>query len=295
MSTAQLLAYLLLAGAAIAYCSSNLLLASGSEGGITEAVRRPVYLAGTVAQAVGFGLAFAARRELPLLVVQSGVTASLALTAVVAGLLGRRRLHGAEIGAVLAVVAGLGLAASGALPGPAVDPGTAPLLGCLLALLLSAAALVPGLFDRAGVPAPIRPAVQGVAAGVAFGASAVGARVAVGEILGNDLGPAALGRLMGSAVGLMSLLLVLAGTLLGQVLLTAALSSGALTGPLAAMHVLETAGPAAVGVTLLGDRLVPGRAWAATAGVLLAAFGSIRLAGRDAAPAPAPPAVIKES
>jgi hypothetical protein len=276
------LAYGFLAGAAAAYCISNLLLARGSAGGLAGAVRSRSYLAGTAGQAAGFLLAFAARRELPLLVVQSGVTVSLALTALARATLARRRLQATEATGVLAVIGGLALAAAAALPGPAADPGTAPLLLVLAVLAACTALLAAPLLDRCGIPDRVRPAVLGAASGLAFGASAIGARVAVGDLLGQQVTPAGLVGLLRTAPGLLAVTLVVAGTVIGQLLLTTALASGALTGPVAAMHVLETAAPALVGVTLLGDRIAPGHAWPATAGVLLAVLGSARLATCDA-------------
>jgi drug/metabolite transporter (DMT)-like permease len=282
-----------LAAASVAYAASNLLLARGSvagrersqggrTGGIAATLRQPAYLAGTVGQAAGFLLALGARRELPLLVVQSGVTASLALTAVGGALLGRWRLGWGRTAAVTAVVAGLVLAASAGRPGRAVDPGIGPLVGCLAAVLLSLALLPDRALARVGVPDRLRPAVQGLASGVGFGASAVGARVAVGEVLGATVTPADALRLVTSAVGVLSLVLLVGGVVVGQVLLTAALASGAVTGPVAAMHVVENAAPAAIGVLLLGDVVAPGGGRIAVLGVALALVGSVRLAGHDA-------------
>jgi hypothetical protein len=260
--------------------------AGAADGGLAGVLRNRAYLAGTLAQGAGLLLALGARRELPLLVVQSGMTASLALTAVAGALLGRWRLSAARAAGVAAVVAGLALAAAAGRPGHAADPGVLPLLVCLAAVVVSLLAVPDGGLAAIGVPPGLRPAVRGVACGVGFGASAIGARVAVGSILGERAELRDVVPLVTSGTGLLSLALLGGGLVAGQVLLTSALASGAVTGPVAAMHVVENAAPAVVGVAVLGDVVAPGSGWTAALGVALAVAGSIVLAGHDEAREP---------
>jgi hypothetical protein len=286
--------YALLGATSTAYATSNLLLAHGSSTtsargrGMAGVLHHPAYLAGVLGQGVGFGLALVARRNLPLLVVQSGVTASLALTAIGGALLGRWQLTWTRVAGVSAVVAGLALAASAGRPGPAGDPGMLPLLACLSAVVVSLLALPASVLARLGIPARLWPAVQGLASGIGFGASAVGARVAVGNVLGTQVELGDVIRLLTTTTGFCAMLLLAGGLASGQVLLTAALTSNTVTGPIAAMHVVENVAPAAIGVAFLGDVVAPGGGWPAGLGVALAAAGSLLLAGQDHTRCPSP-------
>jgi len=270
---------LVLAASVLAYGVATLLLADGSTGGIFRALQHRAWLSGTVVQALGFGLAFLARRDLPLLIVQPATTAAVAVTCVLGAMLHRWRLTPRDLLALAVVVLGIAGLGACAVAGPAVLPGLAPLLAMLAVLALCAAETARSL--RRPVPVGRPALLVGGTAGVAFGIGSVGARALAGD-------PLAAVR---TTSGALCLLLLGIGTVLGQVLLTAAISGGAVAGPTSGMHIVETVGPAAVGVTFLGDAIVDGRAWLAVGCVLVSLAGCVLLVGHGvpaSAPAPAP-------
>jgi hypothetical protein len=106
-------------------------------------------------------------------------------------------------------------------------------------------------------------------AGAAFGVSAFAARVLAADPFG----------FWRTAVGLLAAALLVAGTLIAQLLFTSALARGGMTGPSAIMHVVETVGPAVAGVLLLGDAVRPGYAVPAGLALPVALAGCIVLLG----------------
>jgi len=265
---------LVLAASVLAYGVATLLLADGSTGGIFRALQHRAWLSGTVVQALGFGLAFLARRDLPLLIVQPATTAAVAVTCVLGALLHRWRLSPRDLLALAGVVLGIAGLGACAAAGPAVVPGLTPLLVMLAVLALCAVEAGRSLGRE--VPVGRAALLAGGAAGIAFGIGSVGARAIAGDPL----------VAVHTTTGALSLLLLGVGTVLGQVLLTAAISGGAVAGPTSGMHIVETVGPAAIGVAFLGDAIVPGRAWLAVACVLVSLAGCVLLVGHGA-PAPA--------
>jgi drug/metabolite transporter (DMT)-like permease len=259
-----------LAASVLAYGSATLLLADGSTGGIVRALQHRAWLAGMVLQAAGFLLAFLARRDLPLLVVQPATTASVAVTCLLGAALGRWRLSPRDQLGLAAVVLGIAGAGASAASGPAVLPGPLPLLAMLAVLGWCAVGAVRSV--RRPVPVGRSALVVGAAAGVAFGVSAVGARALAADPL----------TAVRSVDGAMALLLLGIGTVLGQVLLTAAISGGAVAGPSSSMHIVETVGPALVGVAFLGDVVVQGRGTVAAGCVLVALVGCLVLTDHGA-------------
>ncbi|MFZ0161858.1 MAG: hypothetical protein WAL50_22745, partial [Kineosporiaceae bacterium] len=116
-------AYTFLALALLCYGASSLLLSQGS-----HAVRERTYLSGLGFQGAAFLLAFVARAELPLLVVQATVAASVAVTALAGAVLGRWRLTTRDGAALLSVVAGIALVGSASQTGGVVLGEAGPLL-----------------------------------------------------------------------------------------------------------------------------------------------------------------------
>ncbi len=86
---------------------------------------------------------------------------------------------------------------------------------------------------------------QGGLAGLAFGASAVAALALAAD-------PAAALR---TTSGLFSLVLLLLGTVVGQLCLTSALSSGQVTGPVSATYAVATIDSVIAGLLWLPDGL----------------------------------------
>jgi hypothetical protein len=265
----------LLTGSVLTYGLATLLLADASTRGIRAAAHNPVWIAGTGFQAVAFLLAFVARRGLPLLVVQPAITSSITVTYLLGAMLGRWPFTRRDLLALALVLTGLTGLGVCARTGPARHPGMAGLL-VLFAFLIPCVAAAWISVQRAA-PRHLRALAVGAVAGLAFGISAVGARAVAAHPV------AALCTLD----GLVALVMVAIGILLGQVLFTAALSGGAVAGPSAVMHVVETVGPALAGVILLGDVVVPGREWLAAVCTAVSLSGSLMLAGHGVGVVPA--------
>ena len=212
-----------------------------------------IYLAGIGCQFLGFLLAFAARRDLPLFLVQASVAAGLGVTALLGVAVLKWRLPLAEVVllAVLSVgICGLVLAAR---PAPSQQLAAAGVAALGIAVVVIALA---GLFA-----ARLRGARGSVAlgslAGLAFGAAAVAARPLAAAHSWERLFVDPL------------LYLLIANTILGQLLLGLAMQRGSTTAAVAAMDAAAAAPAAVIGLALLGDRIWPGREWLAAVGFVL--------------------------
>ncbi len=261
------LAVLALVGAVASYGVATFLLADGALGGVSAATRSRVWWAGNGFQALGFVGAFLARAHLPLLVVQPATTASVAIAAVLGAALGRWRLSRRDLFGLTLVMAGIAALATVAAPGPANRPEVVVMVPLVVLLLACGAVAVRWL--RVAVPLGRPALLMGALSGVAFGASAVGSRTIAADPWERAH----------STAGVLALVLLVAGSLVGQALLTASLSGGAMAGPTTAMHVVETVGPAAVGLLVLGDTVVAGRQGLALTALAAALAGSLLLAG----------------
>ena len=224
--------------------------------------RRPVYLLALLLVVLGFALSFLALRTLPLFVVQSGRSASLAVTAVLSVVVLRARLTRIETGAVLGTVAGLVLLAGSAAAERSDDVPDGTRLGLLVGVVALAAAASVAVRvlsrDRAGL-------VLAVLAGLAFAALALGARTL------RDLDPVAL------ALDPAAWAMGLAG-LLGLLLTAQALHRTPVVVTTVAMVATETLVGSALGMALCGDRPAPGGAGLAVAGFTLVLAGALTLA-----------------
>lgn len=231
----------------------------------------PAYLAGVGCQLLGFLLAFLARRELPLFLVQASVAAGLGVTAVLGVLLLNWRLPAAEV-ALLAVL-GVGITALvlAASPAPSRQLGPAGTVG--LAIALGVIAVLGVVTARLrGVPGSV---ALGFIAGLAFSAAAVAARplaavTAPADCLRNPL-----------------LYLLVAHSVVGQLLLGLAMQRGSTTAAVAAMDAAGAVPAAIVGLLLLGDQIRPGREWLAMLGFLVtlaAVIGLTRFAKPQCSP-----------
>lgn len=238
-------------------------------------LRSATWWTGTGLQAGGFLLALLARRELPLLVVQSAVVAALAVTAVIQQLSGARRFTATDVVALTGTVVGLGLLGAATVPGPA---------GGRDAVVLAWTAAL-ALVTAAGLLAPTRAWLLGVLAGLGFSVAAVGARTLVSQL------PVEWWRfweLPGAAwlVGVVTAV----GLLLGQAHLTRGLAEAPAVPVLATMYVCSTVVPAAFGHWLLEERMRDGWAWAAVLGCALAMVGALQLLRGERSAAPLRPA-----
>ncbi len=267
----MLLALLGAAGAAVAYGVAAVLQAVGARrvgehhGGPRTLVRVVIqlpYLGGSALGLVGFALSLAALRSLPLFVVEPIVASSVAVTAVVAVPLLGARISRRERGAVAGTVLGLALLGASGQPGPAAVVGSGLRWALGAAAVLGLVAAVGALHARFTAGA----AVLGALAGWEFGIVAVAARVLrdPSSLHGLLTDPATLALAVASGGGL--------------TLLTTALQRGAVTATTAALVLVETAAPAAVGITLLGDTTRSGFTVLAVLGFALACAGTLALA-----------------
>jgi hypothetical protein len=220
--------------------------------------RQGVYLFGIFFQTFGFVLAFAARRDLPLFLVQAAVAAGLGVTAILGVVILKWRLPGSEILLLGGLVIGLtGLVVS-AQPHPSRPIGT---FGVILLVAALGALSVAGFFAARlkGVKGSV---VLGGLAGIAFAAAAVASRPLanfgnVDAFLTDPL-----------------LYLLIAHSLVGQLLLGLAMQRGSTTAAVAAMDAAAAVPAAIIGLLFLGDKIAPGREWIAAAG-FVATLGAV--------------------
>jgi hypothetical protein len=225
------------------------------------------YLLGVACQFTGFLLAFFARRELPLFLVQASMAAGLGVTAVLGVSVLKWRLPAAEVVLLAALCVGVTGLIISAEPGPSRAIGFGGDVGLGVAIGLISLA---GLFAVRlhGAPGSV---ALGSLAGLAFGAAAVASR------------PLAAVHSWDRFVADPLLYLLLAHTVLGQLLLGLAMQRGSTTAAVAAMDAASAVPAAGIGLVFLGDRIWPGREWLAGLGFLLT-LGSVLLLTRYAQP-----------
>jgi hypothetical protein len=208
------------------------------------------YLLGLGCQALGFLFAFLARRDLPLFLVQASVAAGLGVTALLGVLLLKWRLPRAEIALLGLLFCGITALVLSARPAHSRQLGTAGVVALAVAIAVIAAL---GFFAVRlhGAPGSV---VLGSLAGIAFSAAAIAARPlaaepSFGELCKNPL-----------------LYLLIAHSIVGQLLLGLAMQRGSTTAAVAAMDAAGAVPAAIVGLALLGDQIFPGREWLAAVG-----------------------------
>ncbi|MQA25366.1 MAG: hypothetical protein GEU94_07825 [Micromonosporaceae bacterium] len=208
------------------------------------------YVIGLGCQLTGYILAVFARRDLPLFLVQASVAAGLGVTAVLGVLVLKWRLPRAEVALLGMLIIGVTALVLSAHPGPPRKASATILAGLVAALVLVAVA---GFFVVRIQGPPGAVALGGVA-GVAFGAAAVASRplANLDDLSGVFSDPL--------------LYLLIAHSIVGQLLFGLALQRGSTTAAVASMDAAFAVPPAAVGLLLLGDRIEPGREWLAAVG-----------------------------
>lgn len=228
-------------------------------------LRRPAFLAALVLNIVGFGLHVTALQTLPLFLVQSVISCSVAVTAVLSVRVFAAPLSTVQWAAVGAVLAGLAMLGPTATSGAAVDVGAAGpvvLLGVVIATIAASVAAI-------RLPRTPGALLLGLLAGISFGVVAVSARLL------PDLSPLVLIRAPGVYV------LAFAG-LAAFLLYSTAMQRGSVTTTTAAMVVTQTAVPALIGAAVLGDRVRVGLLPLAIAGFCLSLLGALGLARFEA-------------
>ncbi|MFK3983144.1 hypothetical protein ACI2K4_22550 [Micromonospora sp. NPDC050397] len=253
----------LLAAMIVAYGVANLLQSvaatrttlrhSFDPGLLLRLACQPAYLAGLGCQALGFGLAFLARRDLPLFLVQAAVAAGLGVTALLGVLLLRWRLPASEVVLLVLLLVGITALVLAARPAHSRPIGPAVLFALVAALALVAMLGAVAVRLR-GVPGSV---ALGALAGLAFSAAAIAAR------------PLASADSFGEFARDPLLYLLVAHSVVGQLLLGLAMQRGSTTAAVAAMDAAGALPAAVVGLLLLDDKIWPGREWLAALGFLL--------------------------
>jgi drug/metabolite transporter (DMT)-like permease len=223
--------------------------------------KRKTYLIGLFCQFAGFLLAFLARRDLPLFLVQAAVAAGLGVTTLLGVLVLKWRLPKSEVALLAALCCGLAGLVISARPNPSRQLGLAGDIGLTAALLLVG---VLGFF-AARLHGSHGSVVLGSLAGVAFSAAAVASRPLAGVHSVHQFVTDPL------------LYLLVAHSIVGQLLLGMAMQRGSTTSAVAAMDAAAAIPAAAVGLLLLGDEIHPGRGWLAAAGFLVTLLAVIGL------------------
>ncbi|MEW1955220.1 hypothetical protein [Terrabacter sp. NPDC080008] len=231
------------------------------------------YGVGLALDGIGFLASVAALRTLPLFLVESAVASSVAVTALLSVLVLHVRLGAGEVIALVAVAAGLTGLAFAAAEGPAAQTPTSASSWLLVTAGLVAALVGIGYRDRDHRRGAV---LLSVAAGLGFGGVGVAARLLVVPSPPWHLVTSAL------AWGL------LAHAALATVAYGLALSRGRVTTVAALTFATETVVPALVGLLVLGDRVLAGRAPLAVASFVVTLGGCIALAGRAEPTGPAP-------
>lgn len=223
------------------------------------------YLLGLGCQVLGFVLAFLARRDLPLFLVQASVAAGLGVTALLGVLVLKWTLPTAEIVLLTLLLAGITALVL------AAEPAHSRRLGAAVVALLAASVPVIAVlgFFSVRLHGALGSVVLGSLAGVDFSAAAIAARPLANEH---------------SAAGFFTnplLYLLIVHSLVGQLLLGLAMQRGSTTAAVAAMDAAGAVPAAVVGLLLLGDRIHEGREWVAALGfvvTLAAVIGLTRYA-----------------
>jgi len=225
---------------------------------LVQLARHRTYIAGLLCQILGFVLAFLARRDLPLFLVQSAMAAGLGVTAVLGVVMLKWKLPVTEIVLLVLLCGGIAALVVAAQPHPSRQLNTLETVG-LVGIL---ATLAPAGFFAAklrGVPGSV---ALGTLAGIAFAGAAVASRPLAG-------GPSPESWLADPL-----LYLLIAYSLVGQLLLGLAMQRGSTTAAVAAMDAAAAVPAAIIGLVFLGDRITPGREWLAATGFLVT-LGSV--------------------
>ena len=244
-----------------ATASRRVPLHRGLSGGFVYGLlRQPAFLGALALNLTGFGFHLVALRTIPLFLAQSGIAASLAVTALLAMRVFHDPLHARDWAAIAAVTVGLAMMASSAGDVGDEDAST-PFLICVYCALgaIALAGLAASRLD--GVKAT---ALLGLLAGFGFAGVGICARVL------PDLTPSAI--LSEPA----TYALLISGAM-AFLLYSLALQRGSVTEATALMIAAQTVTPAAVGALLLNDQIRSGWLAVALAGFGLAVLGALAL------------------
>jgi hypothetical protein len=224
---------------------------------LVRLAKQGTYLVGLLCQILGFVLAFLARRDLPLFLVQASVAAGLGVTALLGVLILKWKLPRAEIGLLTLLGVGIGALVIAAEPHPSHPIG---MIGEIALAVSLAVIAVTGFFAARlhGVPGSV---ALGALAGLSFGAAAVASRplasVPVEQFPANPL-----------------LYLLIAHSIVAQLLLGLAMQRGSTTAAVAAMDAAAAVPAAIIGLLFLNDKVWAGLEWLAAIG-FIASIGAV--------------------
>lgn len=227
-------------------------------------LRQPVFSLAVVLNLVGFLLHLVALRLLPLFLAQAGISASLAVTALLAVAYFKDRLGALERVAVGAVCVGLAVLSAAAGAAGAAQSNGPMTVGLLVgAGLIAVLGLLASRQD--GTPAAI---ALGFLAGLGFAGSSIATRLIPDLSVDGVLGTPA------------SYALPLCGVL-AFFLYSLGLQRGGVTAVTTPLIVMQTLTPAVVGVVALGDSVRDSWLPAAVLGLLVTGAGAIVLGRFD--------------
>ncbi|MFD0200641.1 MULTISPECIES: hypothetical protein [Saccharothrix] len=260
--------YLELAASAVLYALgivAQSIASRRAEGGVgvlgllARLARDRLYLLGFAGQVGGFALAFLARAELPLYLVQAGSSCAVGLATLFGIAVLGWRVRAIEVVVLVVMAAGLVLLVAAATPSAAHDVPQG--LGIVLFGLPVVALVL--LQRRIGGVVPLA-----AAAGVTFAVVAMTSRTLADEpLLTLPLYPLAW--------------LMIAAAVVGQSYLALALRRGSATSTVATMDATTVVLTSIVGIAALGDRITPGREWWVALGVALVVSGVLLLGYAD--------------
>jgi hypothetical protein len=217
---------------------------------LVRLARHKTYVFGLLFQILGFILAFLARRDLPLFLVQASMAAGLGVTAVLGVLLLKWKLPPAEIALLALLCLGIAALVVSAQPHPSRDIGVTGEIALVVALAVVA---LLGLLAAKihGAPGSV---ALGTLAGMSFGAAAIASRP-LANVYNVDV-----------FITDPLLYILIAHSLVAQLLLGLAMQRGSTTAAVAAMDAACAIPPAIIGLIFLGDKVRPGLGWLAAVG-----------------------------
>lgn len=231
----------------------------GGMGLLARLVRDRLYLLGFAGQVGGFALAFLARADLPLYLVQAGACCAVGLATVFGIAVLGWRVRAVEVVVLVVLAAGLLLLVAASTPSTAHDVPQGlgiVLFGLPVAALVLLQRRVTGIVPLAA------------AAGLAFAVVAMTSRTLADEpLLTLPLYPLAW--------------LMVAAALVGQSYLALALRRGSATSSAATMDATTVVLTSVIGIAALGDAITPGREWWVALGVGLVVTGVLLLGYAD--------------
>lgn len=236
--------------------------ADGGEGGLgllARLARDRLYLLGFAGQVGGFALAFLARAQLPLYLVQAGSSCAVGLATLFGIAVLGWRVRVIEVVVLVVMAAGLVLLVAAATPSAAHDvpQGLGIILfGLPLVVLALAQRRIGGVVPLAA------------SAGLAFAVVAMTSRTLADEPFPTlPLYPLAW--------------LMIVAALVGQSYLALSLRRGSATSTVATMDATTVVLTSVIGITALGDAITPGREWWVALGVALVVSGVLLLGYAD--------------